>query len=365
MKRKLLSLAVLCCLVSSLRGEPGGLVPAQSQVVGAAGVTELGKTGEQGIVGTQGEALTELPKTTKEQVVHVAKRFRKLLVHLEKLLLRIKPNEVALLEEIRVLRDSIKVFVADTTNAPAEAVAVLLDTVETITGNLEHALVEADDPTMSLVEKLAHLSVVTARDEGHVLPTAEEVEARCKKLLEQMAELIMQLHTLSLSKVDAFVAGVDKIITEYHIDTLAWRTLPYILLAAYELRQQRKETVESWSIPGLWAFKWFVGSPSEKKPAFMVRYDPDVSAEEQIKWAKENGCRVVEADSGQENPLVSFANRLGVRFVDGPLVEFSIKGLFIYRLKEDLTEFKSWIQNKWSAAQTRAAAPELDMDEND
>lgn len=289
---------------------------------------------------------TTAEKQKQNQVLRVAKRFRLILNELEAAVTRFKPERSEiLLGEIVLLQATVDGFVVKYNTVTPEETAALIETVEQFTCSMEGVV--RNGKNIPLVERLSSLTFkqeTLKSMQSITLLTQSETQARCEQLLTRMKIVLHDFHDLTLSRLNRIAQKVESVVTDYSIDTAVMRILPYVLFGAYVLRQQSTDTVSKWQVPGLLALKKLVGSPSERKPAFTVTYNPDVSAREQIEWAKANGCKTVEIDDNQENAFAKFLKRFGVKFLDGPVGEVAVTGFFLYRVKEDLL----WLRNKGS-----------------
>ena len=124
------------------------------------------------------------------------------------------------------------------------------------------------------------------------------------------------------------------------------RLLTYDLLALYILRQKKDKDVtelaNQWFGEGstlattMITLKKYVGSPKEKKHAVHIIARDDMTAQEQIDWADEQGCAVVKVEKGRDcDFLKNF-----IEFDDG-LFKISLSLLFAQQLKDDINALSS------------------------
>lgn len=122
---------------------------------------------------------------------------------------------------------------------------------------------------------------------------------------------------------------------------IIYKSCIYSLAALYLLRQKKDkdiaELAQSWfgknSTMGnaMLTLKDWVGSPKNKKPAVHIVVRDDMSAQEQVAWAKAQDCDVIELDRGRNSSFL----RNFFEFEDG-VIRLPLYILFTVEVKKDV-----------------------------
>lgn len=189
--------------------------------------------------------------------------------------------------------------------------------------------------------------------------TAESASKRIPSLLEDIDQLAAELYEANLTFVNRCVRDIETWSAAHPtlvgtVSEVGYRAFPYLVYGLYVVRHTKKEEVAKWSKAAgfgwLNSLKGWVGSPNEKKPKFTPTFNEKVSVAEQIKWAKDQGCKIDDdIDRPADLRAVYHLFNAGIKIGSGTIFEWSLKGWLAARIITDLKDLGAFTQRQWNS----------------
>ena len=287
------------------------------------------------------------------------------------------PDNLALCEEIKFLRNFIEQFCPVISDMDAQELANLMQINNILLQKLEEQIATGELSNLqgidsSLLARLQNNNALDAKSlQEQVAQTQRQLDITWNLLtpltisaihtsqaspsfLENSWKTIQNYRGLvsaatALVTLDQMVryANNNNINLKEGIALAARKTLIYSLTGLYLLRQKKdkdvadfvRTTFEKDSILGTTVLylKDLVGSPKNKKTAVHVIARHDMTAKEQLDWAKANDCAAVELDRGRNYDFLKHF----FEFEDG-LVKLPLLWFFVTEAKQDVM----WLAKK-------------------
>lgn len=192
-------------------------------------------------------------------------------------------------------------------------------------------------------KKRSMLTLPNARE--HYEAFVAELSVRYDQVQDKIKAVWKQVKELNLNSFNRAFRAVEKFACDYHLDTIAKRSWPYVLCALYLLRQQKDADVAQWNCPLLNGIKKYVGSPNEKKSEISLTIRDDMTIKEQEKWIKKHGCEVAKVKKGRD---CGFLRDLNIKLVDSDFAKLTLTSLFLPRVKQDFDDLTNWLSAQWN-----------------